>query len=717
MRNDGSFLPVWSEFGRRLALTLVSAPRNAQLLEHIANARGLFSIGTSLARYQPSTFRVLVTLFAVSGFMVPAGVVFLGLRVVGRCGGQRIQVITPLYNELYNGHCVALGSLTISAVIVNVLLVGFAFGIQKSLREASNFYDQGLDELEGYFRAKYVPEAWNRSQLVLRSAALQAQKLDADFSDAFEEYLLQRLDVNPFASRGPACGKLLRAMLDESHELLKANCSILEQTQQQLVENATQMFKKKTVAERRHLARALRARAFKLDNGGNTNLKMLSNVKVKLRNFENRFRLRQLFGYFAPLLMMTLAMVVGVVAALLVVALAMGMINHDRGMAPTMRNAHSNRAGLIMLYSPAALFFSSLVAVPLAGVLLSGCVVGECYICEPYRGRERHILDEAATKLLSGDKSLVPSKILHSCTEAGKRTARPRKKNGKKRVRRQVARTAEQLDCTANCTRRGVNGSADVSEILQPVLSDFYEQMLSKTEIILSRLGPKNVSAVATECRTVYKLMNQGYSLFCGSLLGNYHGAWSSLLVLAGLMMATAVVSLRLSRFHLVMEQYCYAGWDDRILRKSPRRRRTWAKRHQNQHLAVEEEVVELDSEANEPSSPPDAAEGAAADAVAADAAAANDDAAAVDDDAAAADDDAAAPKALPSDSEEEPGSMGGGWHSEAWLLGSLNKDGSSPSATNQAAASAVEEGCQESEPQPQPPRPMNTQETVAIVH
>lgn len=702
MRNDGSFLPVWSEFGRRLALTLVSEPRNAQLLEHIANARGLFSICASLAQYQPSTFRVLVALFAVSGFMVPAGVVFLGLRVMGKCGGQRVQVITPLYNELYNGHCVALGSLTISSVVINVLLVGFSFGIQKSLRDASNFYDQGLDELEGYFREKYVPESWNRSQLVLRSAALQAQKLDADFGDAFEEYLLQRLDVNPFASKGPACGKLLRAMLDERDELLKANCSSLEQTQQQLVENATQMFKKKTVAERRHLARALRARAFRVDNGGNTNLKMLSNVKVKFRNFEKRFRLRQLFGHLAPLLMMLLSMVVGVVAALLVVSLAMGMLNHDRGMAPTMRNAYSHRAGLIMLYSPAVLFLSSLVAVPLAGVLLSGCVVGECYICEPYRGRERHILDEAAVKLLSGDKTLVPSKILHSCTESGKRINGSRKQHAKKRVRRQVPRTSQQLDCGMNCTRRGVNSSADLNEILQPVLSDFYAQMVTKTEIILSRLSPKNMSTVATECRTVYKLMNQGYSLFCGSLLGNYHGAWSSLLGLAALLMATAVVSLRLSRFHLVMEQYCYAGWDDRILRKAPRRRRTWAKRHQNQHLSVEEEVVEeVQSETNEPPEPPEPPDAPGA--------------------AGAADatptDDAADPKARdhPSDTEEPAGSMGG-WHSEAWLLGSLNKSGSSSSsAADQAAAPVPEEGCQ-SEP-PQPVRPVNTQQTVAIVH
>lgn len=696
MRDDGSFLPAWSDLGRRLALTLVSAPRNAKLLERIARARGLFSICTSLARYQPSTFRVLVILFAVSGFMMPAGVAFLGLRFMGRCGGERIQVITPLYNELYKGHCVALGTLTISTVVVNVLLAGFAFGIQNSLRDASSFYDQGLDELEGYFRAKYVPESWNRSQVMLRSAALQAEKLDADFGDAFEEYLLRRLDVNPFASKGPSCAKLLRAMLEGSHELLKANCSSLEQTQQQLVENATKTFKKKTVAERRHLARTLRARASKLD--GNVNLEMLANAKVKLQNFENRFRLRQLFGYLAPLLMMTLSMVVGIVAALLVVALAMGMINHDRGMAPTLRNSHSHRAGLIMLYSPAALFLSILVAVPLAGILLSGCVVGECYICEPYRGRERHILDEAATKLLSGDKSLVPSKILHSCTETSKRTTRPRKKNGKKRVRRQVARIAEQiLDCAANCTRRGANGRADVNDILKPVLSDFYEQMVTKTEMILSRLSPTNVSAVATECRTVYKLMNQGYSLFCGSLLGNYHGAWSSLLVLASLMLATAVVSLRLSRFHLIMEQYCYAGWDERILRKSPRRRSAWAKRHEEENTAVEEEVVDLESEAaNEPSEPPDAS--GAADATDADAA------------------DAAAPKARgqPSDSEEESGSMGAGWHSEAWLLGSLNKAGSSSSATaDQPAAPAAEEGGHNSEPA----GPMNTQQTVAIIH
>lgn len=671
MRNDGSFLPVWSEFGRRLALMLVSSPKNAQLLERIGNARGLFSICASLAQYQPPVFHMAVALFAVSGFMVPMGLGFLGLRFMGKCGGQRVQVITPLYNELYNGHCVALGSLTITSVIVNVLLVGFAFGIQNSLREASIFYARGLEDLESFFRAKNTPHSWNRSHLVLRSAALQAQRLDSDFGEAFEQYLLQRLDVNPFESKGPVCGKLLRAMLGENDELRNANCSALEKTQQQLVHNATKVFKKKTAAERRRLARALRMRAFLAQNGATINHRKLAAVKVKFQKFEQKFRLRHLFGSLAPLMMMLLSMVVGVVAALLIVGLAMGMLNHDRGMAPTLRNAFSHKAGLIMLYSPVVLFACSVLAVPIAGVLLSGCVVGECYICEPYRGRERHILDEAATKLLSGETTLLPSKILHSCTERSRRSPRPHRQSAilqVSRIRRR--RSADHAaECTKDCAQvtqgreLSVNTTTDLNaEIIQPALSDFYVAMVSEAEMMLSRLRAKNRNSAAAECRIVYNVMSHGYSLFCGTLLGNYHGAWTSLLFLAALLMATAVVSVRLSKFHLVMDQYCYAGWDRRILRKAPKRRKVSTKRP-----GPRPSVENLSS--------PDNSESLEKD----------------EHDSAGADTTSRQTREHPSDSDEDPGSMGV-WHSEAWLLGSLTKGASSLTAAHADSNPLTEE-------------------------
>lgn len=646
MRHDGSFLPVWSEFGRRLALLFVSSPKNAQLLERIGNARGLFSICASLAQYQPSAFRMLVALFAISGFMVPTGLAFLGFRFMGKCGGRRVQVITPLYNELYNGHCVALGSLTISTVIVNVLIVGFAFGIQNSLRETSTFYARGLDELEGYFRTKHTPIPWNRSRSVLKKAALQAQQLDTDFSEAFKEYLQQRLDVNPFESKGPSCGKLLRAIIGDNDALLNLNCSSLEQAQHQLVQNATLTFKKKTVTERMRLARALWTGAFTVENSGNGNIKKLAAVKVKFHKFEKKFRLRHLFGSLAPLTMMVLAMVVGVVGALLVIALAMGILNHDRGMAPTLRNTFSHKAGLIMLYCPAVLGLCSVMAVPLAGVLLSGCVVGECYICEPYRGRERHILDEAATKLLSGDTSLIPSRIIHSCMEPSKRASRPRNHDPELPEQLQRRDAAAETGCGANCTTRmsrhqafALNGTAELNdEILQPALSEFYMKMVTKAEMMLSRMRVKKRNSATAECRTVYKVMSQGYSLFCGTLLGNYHGAWTGLLLLAALMVATAVVSLRLSKFHLVMDQYCYAGWDKRILRKSPRRRKVVRRRHSPKPSFEDLSADSNDSAGDEQSGDADTG-----------------------------------PTQTSEHSEEEAGSVGV-WDSEAWLLGSLSK-------------------------------------------
>lgn len=656
MRNDGSFLPVWSEFGRRLALTLVSSPKNAQLLERIGNARGLFSICASLAEYQPSVFRLAVTLFAISGFLVPVGLGFLGLRFMGRCGGQRIQVITPLYNELYNGHCVALGSLTITSVIVNVLLVGFAFGIQNSLREASAFYARGLDDLESFFRA--TPKVRSKSQLVIRSAALQAQKLDSDFSEAFEQYLLHRLDVNPFETKGPICGKLLRAMLGEHFELRNTNCSVLEQTQQRLVHNATEAFKKKTMTERRRLARALRMKALTVQNGGNASRKKIADIKVKFQDFEQRFRLRHLFGSLAPLLMMLLSMVVGSVAAFLVVGLATGMLNHDRGKGPTLRNGFSHKAGLIMLHCPIVLFACSILAVPLAGVLLSGCVVGECYICEPYRGKERHILDEAAIKLLSGDTTLLPSKILHSCSDRSRLEVRLREQVADIPTSSEMLHRSADQECTDNFTQIGedlaVNTTADLNaEILEPALSDFYINMVSQAEITLSRLEGKSRKSAAAQCRIVYKVMNHGYSLFCGTLLGNYHGAWSSLLFLAALLMATAVVSVRLSKFHLVMDQYCYAGWDKRILRKSPKRRKALSKRP-----VLKNSVENLSSPASSESLEKDECDDAEADTTSVET------------------------REHLSDSDEDPGSVGG-WHSEAWLLGSDSKGPSSLTAAH----------------------------------
>lgn len=653
MRNDGSFLPVWSEFGRRLALMLVSSPKNAQLLERIGNARGLFGICASLAQYQPSVFRLAVALFAISGLLVPVGLGFLGLRFMGKCGGQRIQVITPLYNELYNGHCVALGALTITSVIVNVLLVGFAFGIQNSLRETSTFYDRGLDDLEGFFRNR--PKSWSKSQLVLKNAEMQAQKLESDFNEAFEQYLLQRLDVNPFQSKGPVCGKLLRAMLGENDEARNANCSALEQTQQQLVRNATKVFKKKTATERRRLARALRIRAFMVQNGSNTNRKKLTDIKVKFKDFDQRFQLRHLYGSLAPLLMMLLSMVVGVVAAFLAIGLAMGMLNHDRGKGPTLRNVFSHKAGLIMLYCPVVLFACSVLAVPLAGILLSGCVVGECYICEPYRGRERHILDEAATKLLSGvTVTLLPSRILHSCTGRSKRAPSTHEQIANLSESGKLRRgSADHLaECTENCTHLTANATMDVNaEILQPALSDFYANLVAQAEMMLIRLNGKNRRSAARECRIVYNVMSHGYNLFCGTLLGNYHGAWSSLLFLAALLMATTVVSVRLSKYHLVMDQYCYAGWDKRILRKAPKRRKALTKRF-GRRLSVENFSLPATSEGSEKDECDDAE----------------------------ADTASAEPREHLSDSDDDPGSMGG-WHSEAWLLGSLSKGASSLTA------------------------------------
>ncbi|CAN7990755.1 unnamed protein product [Ixodes hexagonus] len=452
MRIDGSFLPLWSDWGRRITHKLIRPPKDVQLLEQIANSRGLYGVTVGLARHQPSTFGVLVASFTVGGLMSAVGISFLALRFRGRCGGQRVQVITPLYAELYHGCCMAISSITVIAIVANVLLAGFAFSVQKSIREASAFYGEAFDNLERYAGAQ--PRGWNGSRQAARDTALQTLKLSKGFNEAFKRYLLQELNVNPFASKGSTCGKLLRAMLSEHSDLFDADCPTLEKTQEQLIFKATENFKKKTLAERKGLLQKLRVKVAEAMGGNDTSVKHLMNVRSKLRSFDKRTHLRQMFGGLAPSLMMVLSMVIGVVSALLVIALSMGMLNHDRGMAPTLRNWYSHRAGLILLYSPAIMFLSSIVAVPLAGLLLSGCVVGECYICDPFRGKHRQILDDAASKLLSISPVLVPSRILQSCS-----------------------------------------------------------------------------------------------------------------------------VSLRLSKFFLVMDQYCYAGWDERILRRAPRRRKSWKKR------------------------------------------------------------------------------------------------------------------------------------------
>lgn len=589
MRHDGSFLPLWCELGRRIARRLASAPKNVQLLERVADAQDLWSICGSLSEYQPPAFRALVALFAFSGFMVPVGLSFVALRFTGKCGGDRIQVITPIYADLYNGHCAALGSFTVAFIIINVILVGFAFGIENSMREASSFYAKGMYDIESYFRDRQLQPSWNGSQIVVRDAALHAKRLSADFNRAFKQYLFQKLEANPPTPKEGRCGKLLRAVLDENDGRLNTNCATLEEILDELVKNATKSFKKKTVLERRRLARALWVRAFEASGGNDANVKNLATAKLKLKRFEKKLHLRKMFGILAPRVMIAMSMILGVVAALLVVGLAMGMLNHDRGMAPTLRNSYSHRAGLIMLYSPILMLLSSVVAIPLAGILLSGCIVGECYICEPYRGKQRFILDEAVTKLLSSDTALSPSKILQTCSNPvsvpGQTPKAAIQSAAHKKHILASGKSKPLGTATENCSTEGKDlfqqHSADDfnGTFLQPELSDFYGRMIVQAETMLSTLADhSNQTATLSECNTVYRVMRTGYEMFCVTMLGNYHGSWMTLLLLSFVLIATSTISLRLSRFYLVMEHYCYAGWDERILRKAPRRKVVWTK-------------------------------------------------------------------------------------------------------------------------------------------
>ncbi|EEC09364.1 serine/threonine protein kinase, putative, partial [Ixodes scapularis] len=518
MRTDGSFLPFWSDLGRRIAHKLTLTPKDGRFLEQIANARGPYGVVSGLAQHQPSTFGFLVATFTLSGLMTATWLLFLALRLTGRCGGQRVQVITPLYAQLYNGYCIAMSSITVTFIIANVLLAGFAFGIQNSALEASVFYTEAFDGLERYFRTQ--PQRWNSSRQAARDAAFQTRRLSKDFNEEFKQHLLQKLNINPFASKGRTCGKVLRAMLSEHSDLLDADCSTLEKTQEQFLSNATENFKKNTSAERKGLIRKLRVKVAEAIGGNNSNVKHLVKVKAKLRSFNKRTHFGQIYGGLAPLIMMMLSMSIGIVAALLVMAIAMGMLNHDRGMAPTLRNSYSHKAGIIMLYSPAVMFLSSIVAVPLAGLLLPGCVVAECYICEPYLGKHRHILNDVASKLLSASPALIP--------------------------------------------------------------------------IVLVAAGS---------------------------------------------------VSLRLSKFYLVMDQYCYAGWDERILRRAPRRRKV-SKKRRKADVAPEDKESSRSLDEQTDSDSRNNGDGHLKD---------------LD---------------MSSVSLGQHGDEAGPWHSESWLLGSVNGSG-----------------------------------------
>ncbi|EEC02257.1 hypothetical protein IscW_ISCW000995 [Ixodes scapularis] len=148
---SGATVPIWSDIGRAMILLFAGAPTKAdEFGKDVLASPGTGGIRSALASHQG-----IVGIFTILNYVLMAVVVLGGLGIVGarfakRCGGQRMQVITPEYDDYYQYYLIAVGLTGGALMITAVCLFLNKADLGSALNDAQAHYDAGVNVVKTF---------------------------------------------------------------------------------------------------------------------------------------------------------------------------------------------------------------------------------------------------------------------------------------------------------------------------------------------------------------------------------------------------------------------------------------------------------------------------------------------------------------------------------------------------------------------------------------
>ncbi|CAN7984512.1 unnamed protein product, partial [Ixodes hexagonus] len=454
---SGATVAIWSDIGRAMILIFAGAPTKAdEFGKEVFASPGTGGIRSALASHQGVVGIITLLNYVLMAVVVLGGLGIVGARFAKKCGGQRMQVITPEYDDYYQYYMIAVGLTGGALMITAICLLLNKLDLGSALSDAYTHYDAGVNDVKTFIAsgAADVPkppedaktgEDSNAAPSSSKQLRRLADTLNARFRDQFLEFLKRRSAMDagmPSRDVLSECGRdahsVSRALsargLSAEAALLAGvgrRCARLGRSQEagyrrlaRAVEDATVVGRKQLL---RHVLWALRrAEDERADVGAMMSQTMggFDSVLQRLSKYEADGGTVSWLSFISglPMLLMVLITLAAPVAAMA----GMGIASRDHDLRPTVRSPQSNIGGLMLVYSAAAGLVCAMVSVYIYGLMYTVSAAGEIYVCEPFRSRSFKPLDELAYMLWPLSErgkafaALAPSEVLTKCaTGAG----------------------------------------------------------------------------------------------------------------------------------------------------------------------------------------------------------------------------------------------------------------------------------------------------------
>ncbi|KAL3182898.1 hypothetical protein MRX96_006698 [Rhipicephalus microplus] len=336
-----------------------------------------------------------------------------------KCGGERLQVISPEYDDYYQYYCLSVSLTGVALIITAVALFLSKSDMGSAVSDAYDNYASAVSLLKGITPgggAKDKDKDKDKDKKPDENAPTKlrhiVETLNTRFREDFGEYVKRRVAMDsglPSRSVLSECRhdarSLVRSLSSDGQRSLAAQfqavgrrCEQLERSSQVAYGSLARAVEDATVAQRKKLLRKLAS--YESDGGAVGWMSFLTGLP------------------------MLLVVVITLVAPIVAIA-GMGVAAQDHDLRPTIRSTQSNTGGLMLVYSAAGGLVGLIISSYISTQLYLVSAAAEVYVCEPYHSKNFKPLDQMSYALWTAEQrgaawaGFIPSEILSKCQSGG----------------------------------------------------------------------------------------------------------------------------------------------------------------------------------------------------------------------------------------------------------------------------------------------------------
>lgn len=448
LQPSGATVPVWCDIGRALITMFAGDPGDGLKFGQAAlEAPGLGGVWSALSSQQ-LMLGIMVWLGWFFFLAVTAGGLgIVGARFAKKCGGERLQVISPEYDDYYQYYCLSVSLTGVALIITAVALFLSKSDMGSAVSDAYDNYASAVSLLKGITPgggAKDKDKDKDKDKKPDENAPTKlrhiVETLNTRFREDFGEYVKRRVAMDsglPSRSVLSECRhdarSLVRSLSSEGQRSLAAQfqavgrrCEQLERSSQVAYGSLARAVEDATVAQRKKLLRKVRqaleraeerVRMMAQSGGG------LDAPINKLASYESDGGAVGWMSFLTGLPML-LVVVITLVAPIVAIA-GMGVAAQDHDLRPTIRSTQSNTGGLMLVYSAAGGLVGLIISSYISTQLYLVSAAAEVYVCEPYHSKNFKPLDQMSYALWTAEQrgaawaGFIPSEILSKCQSGG----------------------------------------------------------------------------------------------------------------------------------------------------------------------------------------------------------------------------------------------------------------------------------------------------------